>query len=79
MTENDDLLEEDDSSPLHEAAREGDAELAAGADPTIPGWMGISAVDQAHFEVLTGLDSPEAREIQRLFVRFPSKVRDRLV
>jgi hypothetical protein len=53
--------------------------LAAGADPTIPGWMGISAVDQAHFEVLTGLDSPEAREIQRLFVRFPSKVRDRLV
>jgi ankyrin repeat protein len=147
----DELLEEDGSSPLHEAAREGDAELvafflrhgcprtlaafdyiaqtpliaaadhgqveiarsllaagsevnaheeaeigntaireatrfgsvelvalllAAGADPTIPGWMGISAVDQAHFEILTGLESPEAREIQRLFARYPSKVRD---
>lgn len=69
------------NTAIREATRYGSVEivallLAAGADPTITGWMGISAVDQAHFEILKGLDSPEAREIQRLFARFPSRVRD---
>jgi ankyrin repeat protein len=44
--------------------------LARGADPTIPGWMGISAVDQAFYEMDCGLDAPQARRIQSMLSGF---------
>jgi ankyrin repeat protein len=49
--------------------------LAARADPTIPGWMGISAVDQAHNGIKGGGEA--AQEIQRMLSKFPSTLRDK--
>ncbi len=51
--------------------------LRAGGDPTISGWMAISAVDQAHYEMEGGLTSTGARKIQEMLARYPSAVRDR--
>lgn len=71
------------NTAIREAVRGGYVEivralLAAGADPTIPGWMMISAVDQAYYEVKGGLDSAGAREIQELFSGYPSSLREKL-
>ncbi len=52
--------------------------LRAGADPTIPGWMGISAVDEAHGRSEVHADSAEAAAIRRLLASFPSSSRDRV-
>lgn len=70
------------NTAIREAVRHGHAKIAelllrAGADPTIPGWMGISAVDQAHYQIDGGLDSDEATEIQQMLAKYPSSVRDR--
>jgi ankyrin repeat protein len=51
--------------------------LAAGADPTIPGWMAVSAVDQAWCEVDGDLDGERAVRLQQLLRRWPSALRDR--
>jgi ankyrin repeat protein len=64
------------NTAIREAVRGGHAEvvkrlLDAGADPTIPGWMMISAVDQAHHSMEGGADSPNGREILRLLSKFP--------
>jgi len=69
-------------TPLHYAAKDGRADLAerllaAGADPTIPGWMAITAVDEAHHSIVGGTDTEHAKAIQRLLAGFPSAVRDR--
>jgi ankyrin repeat protein len=49
--------------------------LQAGADPTIPGWVGLSAVDMAWYEVK---GSPEnMQKIRDLLSAYPSSVRDR--
>jgi len=64
-----------------EAVRGGHVEVVrllidAGADPTIEGWMRISAVDQANYEVDTGIDSIEADKIRELLRTFPCSIRD---
>ncbi|MEO8276575.1 MAG: hypothetical protein ABI639_10160 [Thermoanaerobaculia bacterium] len=71
------------NTAIREATRLGGVEIVqllrdAGADPTIPGWIGISAADQAYLEVNGGLDSAAARELQRMFAGFPSRARERL-
>ena len=49
--------------------------LRSGADPTIPGWMHISAVDQAWYSIE---GSHEAmRHIRSLLSSYPSTLRDR--
>lgn len=70
------------NTALREAVCSGHVEvvsllLQAGGDPTIPGWMAISAVDQAYYEVNGGLDSPRAVQIQQMLARFPSVLRDK--
>ena len=50
--------------------------LAAGADPTISGWMGISAVDQA-WNSVNG-DHQTIREIRAMLRDYPSALRDRV-
>lgn len=70
------------NTAIREAVRGGYAKivellLRAGADPTIPGWMGISAVDQAYNQIDGGLDSDEAREIQQMLAKYASSVRNR--
>jgi len=50
--------------------------LRAGADPTIAGWMNISAVDQAWYEVES--DHKTIRRIRELLGSFPSSLRDRV-
>lgn len=70
------------NTPISEAVHGGHPEivamlLRAGADPTIPGWMAISAVDEAYHDVEGGLDGPAAVVIQRLLAPFPSALRDR--
>ena len=49
--------------------------LRAGADPTIPGWMAISAVDQAWYEVRGTHET--MREIRALLATYPSSLRDK--
>lgn len=71
-----------DDTAIKVAVRKGHPEivamlLRAGADPTIPGWMGVSAVDEAYNMVEGGLDGPAAVAIQRLLAPFPSALRDR--
>ncbi len=68
------------NTAIREAVRGGHVEvvralLSAGADPTIPGWMNLSAVDQAHYEVKGGIDSAGAREIRELLLQYPSDLR----
>lgn len=70
------------NTPIREAVHSGQVEcvrglLTAGADPTIPGWMGSNAVDEAWNDVKGGLDGPAARAIQALLAKWPSAVRDR--
>jgi ankyrin repeat protein len=70
------------NTALREAVRGGHIEvvslfLHAGGDPTIPGWMAISAVDQAYYEIDGGLESPNAVRIQEMLAPFPSGLRDR--
>ncbi|MDB6134676.1 MAG: hypothetical protein JWM59_2919 [Verrucomicrobiales bacterium] len=45
--------------------------LKAGGDPSIRGWMGLSAIDQAWSSVEGGLNSGAAKKIQALFAAFP--------
>ena len=71
-----------EGTPIQEAVEAGHAEvvallLRAGADPTVPGGMAITAVDQAHYHVAGGLDGPNARAIQALLAKWPSRLRDR--
>lgn len=49
--------------------------LRAGADPTIPGWMAISAVDQAWYKVQGTHET--MREIRSLLANYPSSLRDK--
>jgi ankyrin repeat protein len=70
------------NTALREAVRGGHTEivsllLRAGGDPTIPGWMAITAVDQAHYEIEGGLESTKATEIRKMLKRFPSVLRDK--
>jgi ankyrin repeat protein len=70
------------NTALLEAVRGGHIEivsllLRAGGDPTIPGWMAITAADQAHYEIEGGLESTEAVEIRQMLARFPSALRDK--
>jgi ankyrin repeat protein len=70
------------NTALREAVRGGHIEvvsllLHAGGDPTIPGWMAISAVDQAYSEIDGGLESPNAVQIQEMLAPFPSVLRNR--
>ena len=70
------------NTALREAVRGGHGEivsllLRAGGDPTIPGWMAISAVDQAHYKIDGSLESPNAVLIQEMLAPFPSTLRDR--
>ncbi|MEM8932608.1 MAG: ankyrin repeat domain-containing protein [Acidobacteriota bacterium] len=67
------------NTAIREAVRGGHVDIVrmlldARADPTIPGWMGISAVDQAWYGVEGG--GAAERAIRKLLRRFPSKVRD---
>ena len=69
------------NTAIREAVRGGHVEvvrvlLDAGADPTIPGWMGISAVDQAYYEVDGGLDSADAQEVRELLSGYRSPLRE---
>jgi ankyrin repeat protein len=50
--------------------------LRAGADPTITGWMGISAVDQAWDEIES--DNATIKAIRALLRSFPSSLRDKI-
>jgi len=67
------------NTAIREAVRGGHTEivsllLRAGADPTIPGWMSISAVDQA-WDEMEG--PPETiRDIRAMLGSFPSRLRD---
>ena len=68
------------NTAIREAVRGGHAEivsllLGAGADPTIPGWMAISAVDQAWYEVRGTHET--LREIRAMLESFPSSLRDK--
>jgi ankyrin repeat protein len=70
------------NTALHEAVRGGHSEivsvlLRAGGDPTIPGWMAISAVDQAYYKIDGGLESPQALRIQKMLAPFSSVLRDK--
>jgi ankyrin repeat protein len=65
------------NTAIREAVRGGHTEivsllLRAGADPTIPGWMAISAVDQAWYEVEGTHETMRA-----LLANFPSSLRDK--
>lgn len=67
------------NTAIREAVRGGHAEivsllLQAGADPTIPGWMAISAVDQAWYEVRGTHET--LREIRSMLANYPSTLRD---
>lgn len=67
------------NTAIREAVRSGYTEivsllLRAGADPTIPGWMAISAVDQAWSEVEGTHET--MRAIRVLLEDFPSSLRD---
>ncbi len=50
--------------------------LEAGADPTIPGWMQLSAVDQAWDKIDGGLGTPQAKAIQGMLAAYPCRLRD---
>lgn len=70
------------NTAIREAVREGHADIVEvllkfGADPTIPGWMGISAVDQAFYSIEGGFQSQHARRIQKMLRTFPSKTKDK--
>lgn len=67
------------NTAIREAVRGGHTEivsllLQAGADPTIEGWMAISAVDQAWYEVNGSQET--VREIRALLKDYPSTLRD---
>lgn len=64
------------NTAIREAVRHGHAKivellLRAGADPKIPGWMGMSALDQAHHSVEGGLNSVNTRAIQAMLAKYP--------
>lgn len=66
------------NTAIHEAVHGGQVAivsllLRAGADPLIPGWMALTAVDQAHHKIDGGLDSTNALEIQKMLA--PSQAR----
>ncbi len=68
------------NTAIREAVRGGHTEIVsllirAGADPTIPGWMAISAVDQAWYEVKGTHET--GREIRALLKDYPSSLRDK--
>ena len=68
------------NTAIREAVRGGHTEivsllLQAGADPTIEGWMAISAVDQAWYEVKGSQET--VREIRALLKDYPSGLRDK--
>lgn len=68
------------NTAIREAVRGGHTEivsllLRAGADPTIPGWMNISAVDQACY-LIEGTHET-MQEIRALLARYPSSLRDK--
>lgn len=67
------------NTAIREAVRAGHKDivsilLKAGADPTIPGWMTISAVDQAWYEIEGPHDT--ISEIRNLLSDYPSSLRD---
>lgn len=69
------------NTAIREAVRGGHVEivsllLRAGADPTIPGWMGISAVDQAWYDVHGTHET--MRLIRSMLASYPSTLRDKL-
>lgn len=68
------------NTAIREAVRGGYADivsllLRAGADPTIPGWMAVSAVDQAWYQV--GGTHETMREIRSMLASYPSSLRDK--
>ena len=68
------------NTAIREAVRSGHAEivsllLRAGADPTIPGWMNISAVDQAWYSIKGTHET--MREIRALLASYPRSLRDK--
>lgn len=68
------------NTAIREAVRGGHTEivsllLRAGADPTIPGWMAISAVEQAWYDV-AGTEETH-REIRSMLAHYPSLLRDK--
>jgi ankyrin repeat protein len=68
------------NTAIREAVRGGHTEivsllLRSGADPTIPGWMNISAVDQAWYSIEGTHET--MREIRALLARYPSSLRDK--
>ena len=70
------------NTAIREAVRGGHTEivsllLRAGADPTIPGWMAISAVDQAWYEVQGAHET--MREIRALLATYPSSLREKQI
>lgn len=70
------------NTAIREAVRHGHAKivellLRAGADPTIPGWMGMSAVNQAHHSIEGGMTSDRAQRIQQMLAGYPSALRDK--
>ena len=67
------------NTAIREAVRGGHTEivsllLRAGADPTIPGWMRISAVDQAWYSIKGSHET--MREIRSILASYPSSLRD---
>ena len=69
------------NTAIREAVRGGHTDivsllLRAGADPTITGWMGISAVDQAWDEIES--DNATIKAIRALLRSFPSSLRDKI-
>lgn len=68
------------NTAIREAVRSGHTEivsllLRAGADPTIPGWMNISAVDQAWYSIEGTHETKRA--IRALLASYPSSLRDK--
>lgn len=68
------------NTAIREAVRGGHAEivwllLRAGADPTIPGWMAMSAVDQAWNE--EAKPNERMQKIRSLLAKYPSSLRDK--
>ncbi|MFT6863231.1 MAG: ankyrin repeat protein [Akkermansiaceae bacterium] len=68
------------NTAIREAVRGGHTEivsllLRAGADPTIPGWMNISAVDQAWYSIEGAHET--MREIRALLANYPSSLRNK--